>query len=534
MQHETADEYNDTALALPINKAKIASDDCILPQELKELETESSDTYSFRALWKTPFEIWREIFQQVIPPSIFLDSSLCRGPRSLWCHALRTKKDLISVCKTWYNVGIHLLYQQIVLRRFPQIYSLLQCLALNSDLGPMIKDITVSCFVLSDDSPLIKSELNRLLNYCPLVSHFTLAFESPTRSELYSPSDFLAAATHMLSNITHLEFGPKVIFSDVVPYLTHCKSLISLTFDMHGQTSGDMATEVVDLPMLETLQISWDSKHLNEAAVLGDIAFWSMPRLHRFTIHQTEFWMDMAELYYFPFLKKYGPALSTLCVAVSRAVFSGVIPRTSFVQSLLDFCPNLEHLAIFSPVLAEKMSHKTLKWIDIWASAYNRLPAPGEDHFPAPDDVEGFMKAQDFPMLRGVRTPDWALPSTTGPALHLRVPPNMIGGGESMEWLFPGVHVRHDPGHLYRRDLDYVPSYFSAVQAREQSDTSNGDGESTDEDSDTYTEESDWYGDNYSSSDHCSYTDTEDSPFRPFAPTYSGGNAEWESESEGY
>ncbi|KAH7912122.1 hypothetical protein BJ138DRAFT_829573 [Hygrophoropsis aurantiaca] len=431
--------------------------------------------YAFECI---PFEIWYEIFQYVIPPSTFLDSSLSCGPRSPWSLALRTKKTLVSVCKTWYNVGIHLLYRQIVLRRFPQIYFLLQSLDLNSDLGPMIKDITVSCFVLCDDSPLVKSELNRLLNYCPLVSHFTFAIELQSQSELYSPSDFLAAATHMLSNVTHLEFGPKVFFSDVVPHLTHCKSLISLTFDMHGQTSNDMATEAVDLPTLEALRISWQSDRLEEIAVLGVITSWSMPRLYRFTIHQMGFFRGTAERYYFPFLKKYGPALSTLCVAVW---FPDVIPMTYFVQSLLEFCPNLEHLAISSFVLIEKLSHKTLKWIDIWASTPERH----------------LMKAQDFPMLRGVRTLDWALLTTAGPALHLHVPPNMVEGGESREWVFPGVHVRHDPGHLYRRDLDYLPGYISAVEPI-----------------------SDWEsGDEYDTSDSSSYTDysfpdTEDSLFR--------------------
>ncbi|KAH7915234.1 hypothetical protein BJ138DRAFT_1122894 [Hygrophoropsis aurantiaca] len=540
MPHETPDEFKDEAASLI--SPKIVSDNSILPQEvqlpapeLKESETETSDTSSRRALWNTPFEIWHEIFQYLIPPTTFLDSSLCRGPRSPWSLALCTKKILISVCKTWYNVGIHLLYQQIVLRRFPQIHSLLQSLDLNSELGPMIMDITVSCFVSSDYSPVIKSELSRLLKYCPLVSHFTFAIEPPTPLELYPPSEFLATATHMLSNITHIEFGPNVAFSDVVPHLTHCKSLISLTFDMHGQTCGNMATEAVDLPMLETLQISWHSQKRPEVDVLIVVASWSMPRLHRFTAHQTEFFVDITELYYSPFWKKYGPALSTLCVVVSRFVLWGPIlgtpfnqslldfcpiPGTSFVQSLLKLCPNLEHLAISSPMLAEILSHKTLKWIDIWATTYRQTY---ERRLSAPSEVVDFMKAQDFPMLRGVRILEWALFDTTGPALHLRVPPNMIEGAESIEWLFPGVHVQHDPAH-------------------EQSDTSDSDGESTDKDDNGSRYEGDSYGENYSENysydghssydERDSYSDPEDSSFRPFSPSYSDDDAEWESDSE--
>ena len=48
------------------------------------------------------------IFRYLYLPSLFLDSSLTRGP---WCRSLRTKLLIVGTCKTWWQIGSGILYE---------------------------------------------------------------------------------------------------------------------------------------------------------------------------------------------------------------------------------------------------------------------------------------------------------------------------------------------------------------------------------------------------------------------------------------
>ncbi|KAH7928479.1 hypothetical protein BV22DRAFT_198025 [Leucogyrophana mollusca] len=137
---------------------------------------------------------------------------------------------------------------------------------------------------------------------------------------------------------------------------------------------------------------------------------WSLSRCDCFTARQIGFSMTSA-VPHSNFIRKFGPVL-TFSLTISEGVCTGSHPH----HLVLDLCPKFEHLAVWSPVITTRLSHRLVNWVDIWANS--------DAYFPAPRAVQHFMKPHaDFPMLLGVRVLDWALVSTTGPDLHALVPP---------------------------------------------------------------------------------------------------------------
>ncbi|KAG0696044.1 hypothetical protein DFH29DRAFT_242009 [Suillus ampliporus] len=119
------------------------------------------------------------------------------------------------------------------------------------------------------------------------------------------------------------------------------------------------------------------------------------------------------------------------------------------IQILLDHCSTLD--ASLSPMPGKSLSHKNLRWINIWASWHPSAPDP--------DVIQVSWKPQCFPQLQAIRLLDWALLNATGLRLNPVIPPHSVQHHETLLWRFPGVHVQDAAGHIYRRDMDYVSSF---------------------------------------------------------------------------
>ncbi|KAG1757707.1 hypothetical protein EDB19DRAFT_59003 [Suillus lakei] len=435
-----------------------------------------------------PPEILLDILEFALPPPVFLDASLACGPLSAWCLAQRTKKALVLVCKFWREIGTPLLYREIHLRRIGQVAALLSTLEGNARLGEVIMDINVSCHVMPQYFVMFDEALRRILGISPNAKRLSLSMGVP---------DALTSSVRQydLSKVVHLDVGNEIHLSDILPCLPQCKNLTNLSLSFNTYDKDDV--KYLTLERLQEFQITvmWSSRR--KLDFLDTIARkWKLPCLCCFTVYE---WRPQPSqvTQYIKFLDAHGKRLTTLSITAPldrahRAVEP--ILHMQPVQSILDRCPALEHLALFppmtelpgsthepllgmqniqmlldqcsslednSPVHGRTLSHKTLRWIDIWATWHPSAPDPNA--------VQVSWKPQCFPQFQAIRLLDWALLRTTGPRLHLIIPPGSVQHHETLQWRFPGVHVQYNAGHIYKRDMDYVSSYVDARAGHSES-----------------------------------------------------------------
>lgn len=441
-------------------------------------DSEASKPPAFK---QPPPEILLDILEFALPPTIFLDSSLACGPLSAWCLAQRTKKTLVLVCKFWREIGTPLLYQEIHLRRIGQVAALLSTLRGNTRLGEMIMAINVSCHVMPRYIVMFDEALQRILAMSPNATRLSLSM---------GVRDLLVCSTRQynLSKLVHLDLqvGNERL-ADVLLCLPQCKSLtiLSLSFNTYDKDHCDVT--YLTLEHLQEFQITvmWSSRR--KLDFLDTITCkWKLPSLCRFTMYE---WRPKLShiSQYLNFLDAHGERLTTLSITapLDQYTIEPVLDLQS-VQSVLDRCPALEHLTLFppmteladshkpllgmqdiqmvlnqcsSPMHGDALSHKTLRWMDIWATWHPSAPNPNA--------IQVSWRSQCFPQLQAVRLLDWALLSTTGPRLHLVIPPGSVQHHETLQWRFPGVHVQYDAGHICKRDMDYVSSYIAACAGHE-------------------------------------------------------------------
>ncbi|KAG2044982.1 hypothetical protein BDR03DRAFT_1086542 [Suillus americanus] len=133
------------------------------------------------------------------------------------------------------------------------------------------------------------------------------------------------------------------------------------------------------------------------------------------------------------------------------------------VQSVLDRCPALEHLALFPPMTEfTTVPHYTWEIFvaqDFAVDGYLGDVAPLR---PRSQCHTGVMEVSVLSATPSIRLLDWALLRTIGPHLHLVIPPDSVQHHETLQWRFPGVHVQHNAGHIY-----CVSSYVAACAGHE-------------------------------------------------------------------
>ncbi|KAG2150145.1 hypothetical protein BD769DRAFT_1410721 [Suillus cothurnatus] len=466
-QSDSFAEHSSAPLSPPTSKREHSDDS----------DSEASKPLAFK---QPPPEILLDILEFALPPTVFLDASLACGPLSAWCLAQRTKKALVLVCKFWWEIGTSLLYREIHLRRTAQVGALLRTLRGNTRLGEMIMGINVSCFVMSQYPVMFDEALQYILGMSPNATRLSLST---------GVRNLLASSTRQydLSKVVHLDIqvGNEHL-SNILLCLPQCKNLtiLSLSFDTYDKNYVKYLT----LEHLQEFQITVKWPSHRKLDFLDAIARkWKLPCLCRFTMYE---WRPKSfqVSQYLKFLDAHGKRLTTLAITAPLDREYAVEPllHLQAVQSVLDRCPALEHLALFppmtefagshepllgmrniqilldncfSPVHGRSLSHKNLRWMDIWATWHPSAPDPNA--------IQVSWKSQCCPRLQAIRLLDWALLRTTGPRLHLVIPPDSMQHHETLQWRFPGVHVQHDAGHIYKRDMDYVSSYMAACAGHE-------------------------------------------------------------------
>lgn len=312
------------------------------------------------------------IFEKLIPPSGFLDPSLCAGPYSPWCQVLRTKKDFTLVCKAWREAAMPLLYGEITLRRVGQLFALVQTIR-NTEYACMVWSLTLTCHIPDDYKQLVEEGLAYILSHCSNIS--CLSFASTFADWLPSnPLDPTEVPDSVLTVVLR-EVGPRITtfrydavrnssgmqrYTSPMQLFQSFTSLVSLTLlfpsSSPNQTSTNFQLHVIPdlppihLPTLETLTLRYED---DDNYLLSISCNWEMPKLKaitfrpHFNYHATR--LDL----YSQFLHKFGHGIKYLEFGHPfRGSFQEFADK---VPAIFRMCPCLEHLVILNSGLVRSV-----------------------------------------------------------------------------------------------------------------------------------------------------------------------------------
>ncbi|KAJ7873934.1 hypothetical protein B0H14DRAFT_2719314, partial [Mycena olivaceomarginata] len=303
-----------------------------------------------------PHEMLLMIFRHVLPPRWLLSGlqSLAAYPDDMLSADLRMKHSLLSVCKSWNQVGTELLYESVVLRRILQL--------------PVFR-LNLNCFPPRGYCQLYENGTRRILALCPNISHF--GFSPP-----FLIPGFSSTLLALPSSITSLECNSNIAY----PVLSD--NLRSLTLAI--PSTYDEGHPVLLFGRVEDLCL------IMEPDSVVSPSKWLFPDLRKLWLNG---YLDCHSG-----TPKRPKAKELIDAYGARITFLGLFPDYSIygLHGLLSRCPVLEHLAVrqrWVPEIGPLASH-TVKFVDIFTG--------WKDEPEYPISVEFLQDV--FPALREVRT----------------------------------------------------------------------------------------------------------------------------------
>jgi hypothetical protein len=404
------------------------------------------------------------IFWFALPPAVLLDLPHVTDHQSPWSHALRLKKSIVLVCKTWNYIGIEFLYEDIALRRESQVPSLLRTLETPPRiLGSFVKTITISALVSHRFGKSFSEKLQRIVNLCPRLSHFGV---SPV-------SQLPDSVTLPLVDITSLEFNENLRPSTFLPILNQVSNTL-LSLSLH--IAADLHAPIV-LPCLKSLRAS--------ELDFGALDAWSMPSLEQFT---TTCSSGTSEVNIQAFCKSHGKFLQFIDLAFPAKSTNPTSFPSFPIQKIADVCPCLEHIVLrnwTSPPLPS-ISHPRIKWVDLCDCELN-LPDwddcfyvnyPWKLHSEKYRGLSGL--SETLPALEGVRMLMQNLPRSV--ALPRALHPSWANIHADLRIQHPGISIRCERGFLFSSMLDLNGTDCTIHSYRWGYDTEDGDGAESESD----------------------------------------------------
>ena len=400
---------------------------------------------------QAPPEILLIIFRHTLPSSTALERSVINAPESTWSEEYEVKRTIVAVCKLWRDVGLGLLYDEVVIRRVDSLPALLRTIVAPSTyIGELIKKIAISCVVpFGDDLMAFEQCVKRIVAHCPSLCRLTIhpSFHPISiDTESHQVRLLPLRVSDDILNITHLDWAYCLLLSDLISLLPQCPNLRSLHFHLRSYDRLDQSdvetalSNLVVLPSLRELNFvrsddPWgalDSPYTDVDSQLA--AQWSMPRLERFTYGNTRS-LEFANIV--GFCQIHGGSLRYLHLGPDWREW--ILNDT--VQNVIDECPLLEHLVLWMSGNLEiitSLHHRKLMWMDIWLD----LPAIMKK-------VETFSQARipGLPFLRRMRIFDnrlWRSCATELPAL---LPPEAAAECDGFQYTYFGLNVKQ-LGHL--------------------------------------------------------------------------------------
>ncbi|RDX41340.1 hypothetical protein OH76DRAFT_1489553 [Lentinus brumalis] len=334
-----------------------------------------------------PQEVLLRIFWAVVPLPHEYDPSIVTGPNSSWMRALRTKKALTLVSRSWHGPAMEVLYSDIVLRRMYQITLLAESLRTspNARTG-LIRGLRLDSCIFTQPEELARArdEIAFIFSSCtklgsfsyhhpaPMSCHALLDFD-PFRMMIPSrPRSESSYNTHV--QLRHIDMGVQPpSFAIYVGYahlsflegralLRTATQLVSLKLGYYTAVADrDKALfEPIFLPCLQDLYLVTDADAHGFTSYVAEA--WSMPSLTNLTLARCSQLQTSL-------LAKHGSRLRYLHMynlGSPPGVFSLRFECEPLLR-LFSLCPVLEHLVLpFVPAQPIVLHTESLRYLDIW------------------------------------------------------------------------------------------------------------------------------------------------------------------------
>ncbi|KAJ3515207.1 hypothetical protein NLJ89_g1907 [Agrocybe chaxingu] len=386
---------------------------------------------------KLPAEIWNSIFQRAIPPSWLLDPALSLGPDSSWSVALRLKKCIVAVCRTWNSIGLPFLYEDVYIRRVHQFASLLETIQKRpGELGQLVKTLNILCYVPRVLAGTFTRYLEVFFPLFPRLSAF--AYTSPVALPLQ------ASIPNLPQSITRLDLTGLTSWNSAVGLLMVAGgTLTSLRLRLPLSLPSSVPKGGLELPSLTSIYLA-DDNSTDDLRAFTRI--FGLPNLSRCTLIDTAFRPreEASANPFVEFLTRHGANLRYLNLRL--------LPVT-FLPSLQRICPRLEHF--ITPVSAtlkplEEFMHRSLKWMDFNCSSV----APTL----IPNSIIISLRCHNLPALQGCRLLS-NLPNVTAEWVE-KFPPGAVKDRQDAFTIdFSPSQLQHGVDYVYWQRQGWSPGW---------------------------------------------------------------------------
>ena len=362
-------------------------------------------------------------------------------------------------------------------RRIGQILAFLRTLETSSIPEKLVKKITISAYIPQKYGLSCQKHLQSIFSFCRQAHRFTLA--SPNKL----PDTITLPITH--SHITTLEVNDTFNYDSLLPVLVRiCDTLQSLSFH---PTESDKLDTAICFSQLKSLACDiWQAESAPALTALSRA--WAMPALEYLTFG-TRNWLptDIANhsnrvvnaRTIHTFCLAHGRRLRFLLIGPSQPPWSS----DTHVQDILDACQSLEHLVFRCDPSELWISHRNIKWIDVWPYEqpvqYTHVSPWKKVIMPQVNDTK-----DTLPALQGIRILMHGLPSAF--EIPLFIPPSWATNKDNFAIQHPGMDIRFKRGFLYNS----TPTGKDAVYAASCSKDYLGSDDSMYDSDDTYLTES--------------------------------------------
>jgi F-box-like len=337
-----------------------------------------------------PTEVLLQVFDRLLPPRYLYEYTAAHTENSLLSIATTQKKALMSVCRSWHQASKPFLYEDVVIRRHPQLFLILDSIRRTPSNARLVKSLHITCFIQESWAGAFSKALQQTVDSLDALTSFT----------------FHAAVTALPPSFTLPHFTHGLVTLRVEPYDAVSRtnaldlavalrldlsvfanlqelSLYSLSAD--DSFSSSKALMSLQLPLLEEITLipicnTW----------LSCITTWYMPNLRRATLTAGKNTTTA-------FLNRHGCKLKELQL-IRRGSHAAAYRKDGTAEGIQDrslqsLCPQLEHLVISTAYLTSwSLQHDKLHSLDLWVRA-------GLSHPPCTDGLT----LDQCPLLRRLR-----------------------------------------------------------------------------------------------------------------------------------
>ncbi|KAI0762932.1 hypothetical protein C8Q74DRAFT_188884 [Fomes fomentarius] len=386
-------------------------------------------------------EILLCIFHSVMPSRKYsLDPSLVLGRRSLWVEAMRTKKALALVCKSWHGPAIEFLYEDIVIRRMGQIVALARTLRLeNCDFARLIKAIHIdNLAILPSCIDVVKEDFETIVSRCTMLKevslctedHFPYLGQADVDDTVHEFIPTWMITPQIYQQLQRLRFTATLtdrqlpVIHRLLASAVHLVSLTLYNYQVLPPESFS-SLEPLSLPSLEDLTISTPADYVTTK--------WTLPKLRSLTTF-------VPGAVPIDLLRAHGRLLRYLHLH-SPLWFS---PQG--LKQLSEHCPTLQHLVLVFPQSlpvehVALLALPNLCYLDMWAWNFGSFDVRPHQYKAEFDRIRSAVEGSGLPTSCTIRVIGGLLNDLRTIDFPRVFPPGAIEPGEWRVHDIPGARV---------------------------------------------------------------------------------------------